>query len=201
MAVVTVTATGLNLATAPDNFTISVIDYLGTSTQYATGVSRSTLISGYNVTVSPGDVTVRATSTGVCGSSADVDVTSGAMQSYRPNPVDQLTSVGSPESLPTNVGDSQIIMGELTSYPFVNATDFTIEHVSTTGSGGLITTYGPLLDLEVVDHPTVDGTFLINGYTRTSYSTDSSENTSVYKITYTPTGLNRNFNFYWVAGI
>ena len=115
MAIVTITGTGLNLATAPDNFTISIINYLGSSTQYATGVSRSSLINGYNVNVNPGDVTVRATSTGVCGSSADVDVTSGAMQGYRPDPVDQTTSSGSPESLPSNVGDTQILIGELTS--------------------------------------------------------------------------------------
>lgn len=201
MALVTITATGLNLATAPDNFTISIINYLGTNTQYATGISRSTLISGYNVTVSPGDVTVRATSTGTCGSHADVDVTSGAMQSYRPDPVDQTTFSGSPESLPPNTNDVQILMGELTSFPFVNASDFTIEHISTTGSGGMNTTYGPLLNLEVIDHPTTDGMFLINGYTRTSYVTDSSENTSVYRVTYTPTGLYRNFNFYWVVNV
>jgi len=201
MAVVTITGTGLNLATAPDNFTISVINYLGSSTQYATGVSRTSLINGYNVNVNPGDVTVRATSTGICGSSADVDVTSGAMQGYRPDPVDQTTSSGSPESLPTNVGDTQILIGTITSYPFVNATDFSIEHVSTTGSGGLNTAYGPLLNLEVVDHPTTDGMFLINGYTRTSYGSDTSENTSVYRITYVPTGLNRNFNFYWVVNL
>ena len=51
MAVVTITGTGLNLATAPDNFTISIINYLGSSTQYATNVTRTSLINGVNVTV------------------------------------------------------------------------------------------------------------------------------------------------------
>ena len=116
MAVATITGTGLNLATAANNFTISIIDYTGGTTQYATNISRSTLISGYNVTISPGDVTIRATSTGVCGSSADIDVSTLALQTYRPSPVEGSTFGGSPDSLAINVGDVEYIIGELTIY-------------------------------------------------------------------------------------
>ena len=203
MAVVTVTATGLNLATAPDNFTISIIDYTGGTTQYATSISRTTLISGYNVTVNPGDVTIRATSTGVCGSSADIDVSTQALQSYRPNPVDASTSEFSPDSLATNVGNVEYIIGEITIYSFMSVADFSLTHISTTGADGLSATGGPFVPptLEVLPHPTLDTIGLLVGYTRNSYSIDSSTNTSIYRVTYTPTGLSRDVNYYWVAGI
>ena len=203
MAVVTITATGLNLATAPDNFTIAIVDYLGATTLYATNISRSTLISGYNVTISPGDVTIRATSTGVCGSSADVDVSTLALQTYRPSPVEGSTFGGSPDSLAINVGGIEYIIGELTIYSFMSVADFNLTHVSTTGADGLSAISGPFVPptLEVrVD--TNDNTiaYLI-GYTRNSYTTDTTVNTSVYRVTYTPTGLSRDFNYYWLAGV
>jgi hypothetical protein len=201
MAVVTVTATGLGSAITPNNFTISIINYLGTSTSYATGVSRASLISGYNVTVNPGDVTVRATSTGTCSSSADVDVSSSALQTYRPDVIEPATFGGSPNSFSVNSGDIYTLIGEFTAYSFMDALDFSADHVSTTGSGGLITTYGPLLTLEVIAHPTIAGDFQIYGYTRNSYSNDLSTNTSIYKVTYLPNGLSRNVNYYWVAGL
>jgi hypothetical protein len=202
MAVVTITATGLNLATAPDNFTIAIVDYLGATTLYATNISRSTLISGYNVTISPGDVTIRATSTGVCGSSADVDVSTLALQTYRPSPVEGSTFGGSPDSLAINVGGIEYIIGELTIYSFMSVADFNLTHVSTTGADGLSAISGPFVPptLEVrVD--TNDNTiaYLI-GYTRNSYSIDSLTNTSIYRVTYTPTGLSRDVNYYWQAG-
>ena len=202
MAVATITGTGLNLATAANNFTISIIDYTGGTTQYATNISRATLISGYNVTINPGDVTIRATSTGVCGSSADVDVSTLALQTYRPSPVEGSTFGGSPDSLAINVGDVEYIIGELTIYSFMSVADFSLTHVSTTGADGLSATGGPFVPptLEVrVD--TNDNTiaYLI-GYTRNSYSEDSITNTSTYRVTYTPTGLSRDFNYYWVAG-
>ena len=201
MAVVTVTATGLGSAITPDNFTISIINYLGTSTSYATGVSRASLISGYNVTVNPGDVTVRATSTGTCSSSADIDVSSSALQTYRPGIIDPSTFGGSPNSFDINSGDLYTLIGDFTAYSFMSASDFSANHVSTTGSDGVITTYGPLLTLEVIAHPTIAGDFQIYGYTRNSYSYDPSTNTSIYKVTYLPNGLSRNVNYYWVAGI
>ncbi len=203
MAVATITGTGLNLAIAADNFTISIIDYLGVITQYATGISRSTLISGYNVTINPGDVTIRATSTGVCGSSADVDVSTLALQTYRPSPVQPSTFEESPDSLATNVGGVEYIIGEITIYPFMSVADFSLTHISTTGADGLSATSGPFVPptLEVrVD--TNDNTiaYLI-GYTRNSYSIDSITNTSIYRVTYIPTGLSRDVNYYWVAGV
>jgi hypothetical protein len=202
MAVATITGTGLNLATAANNFTIAIIDYLGATTLYATNISRSTLISGYNVTINPGDVTIRATSTGVCGSSADVDVSTLALQTYRPSPVEPSTFGGSPDSLAINVGGIEYIIGELTIYPFMSVADFNLTHVSTTGADGLSATGGPFVPptLEVrVD--TNDNTiaYLI-GYTRNSYSIDSITNTSIYRVTYTPTGLSRDVNYYWQAG-
>jgi hypothetical protein len=202
MAVVTITGTGLNLATAPNNFTISIINYTGGTTQYATGVSRASLISGYNVTVNPGDVTVRATSTGVCGSSATVNVSTLALQSYRPNPVDASTSEGSPDSLAINIGDVEYIIGEITIYPFMSVADFTLTHVSTTGASGLSATSGPFIPptLEVLPHPTLDTIAFLVGYTRNSYSLDGTTNTSIYRVTYTPTGLSRDFNYYWQTG-
>jgi hypothetical protein len=203
MAVVTITGTGLNLATTPNNFTISIINYTGGTTQYATGVSRATLISGYNVTVNPGDVTVRATSTGVCGSSADVNVSTLALQSYQPSPVSTTSMEGYPDSLAPNVGDVEYIIGEIDIYSFMSVADFTLTHVSTTGSSGLPASGGPFIPptLEVMAHPTLDTIAFLVGYTRNSYSLDGSTNTSIYKVTYTPTGLSRNFNYYWVVSV
>lgn len=201
MAIVTVTATGLGSATAPDNFTVSIVNYMNVVTQYATNVSRASLISGYNVTVAPGDTYVRVASTGICTYSSDIDISTEALQTYRPEPIDLATSSESPVSFNVNSGDVQYLMGTITTYSFVDATDFSVDHVSTTGSGGLNTSYGPLLDLEILPHPTVSGYFEVYGYTRTSYVNDTSTNTSIYKITYLPNGLTRNFNFYWVAGV
>jgi hypothetical protein len=203
MAVVTVTATGLGSAITPDNFTISIINYLGTSTSYATGVSRASLISGYNVTVNPGDVTVRATSTGTCSSSADVDVSSSALQTYRPGIIDPSTFGGSPDSLATNDGGIEYIIGEFDIYSFMSVNDFSLTHVSTEGSSGLPESGGPFVPptLEVMAHPTLDTIALLVGYTRNSYSYDESTNTSIYKVTYLPNGLSRNVNYYWVAGL
>jgi hypothetical protein len=202
MAVVTITATGLNLATAPDNFTIAIVDYLGATTLYATNISRSTLISGYNVTISPGDVTIRATSTGVCGSSADIDVSTLSLQSYRPSPIEGTTFGGSPDSLATNIGGIEYIIGEFDIYPFMSVADFTLTHVSTTGSDGLSATGGPFVPptLEVRADPNLDTIAFLVGYTRNSYSNDGTTNTSTYRVTYTPNGLSRDVNYYWVAG-
>lgn len=201
MSVVTITATGLNIATAPNNFTISIVNYQNTVTQYATGVSRASLISGYNVTVNPGDTYVRAASTGTCTYSTDVDVASAALQTYRPGIIDPSTFGGSPNSFSVNSGDIYTLIGDFTAYSFINASDFSADHVSTTGSAGVITTYGPLLTLEVIAHPTIAGDFQIYGYTRNSYTNDGSTNTSIYKVTYLPNGLSRNVNYYWIAGI
>lgn len=201
MAIVTVTATGLGVATAPDNFTVSIVNYLDVVRQYATNVSRASLISGYNVTVQPGDVYVRVTSTGVCTYGTQIDVSAGALQEYRPEEIEQFTFFGSPDSLAINMGDVQYIMGEFDSYTFIDELDFSVEHVSTTGAGGLNTTYGPFLDLGVIPHPTTPGMFQIEGYTRNSYVTDTTVNTTIYRVTYLPSGLSREFNYYWAVNI
>jgi hypothetical protein len=203
MAVVTITGTGLDLATAPNNFTISIINYTGGTTQYATNISRSTLIGGYNVTVNPGDTTVRATSTGVCGSSADVDVSTLALQSYRPSPVEGSTSEGFPDSFPLSSSGEEYIIGDTFIYPFMDPNDFTLTHVSTTGASGLPATSGPFVPptLDAIIDPLNDTTLLLIGNLRPSYSTDTSTNTSIYRVTYTPTGLSRDVNYYWVVNV
>ena len=96
MPIVTITATGLDTAITPNNFTVSIINYTGATTVYATGVTRTSLISGYNVTVEPGDETVKVTSTGLCTSFVNVDVSMQALQSYRPSPVEGTTSLADP---------------------------------------------------------------------------------------------------------
>lgn len=203
MAIVTVTATGLGSATAPDNFTVSIVNYLNVVTVYATNVSRASLISGYNVTVEPGDTFVRVASTGICTYSTDIDVSNAALQTYRPDMVDTTTFPESPDSLGLNSGDVQYIIGELTIYPFMDAGDFALTHVSTEGAGGLSATGGPFIPptLEASIDPLNPTTLLLIGYTRSSYSTDTTLNTSVYKVTYTPTGLSRNFNYYWLVNV
>jgi hypothetical protein len=201
MAVVTVTGTGLNLATAANNFTVAIIDYLGASTQYATSVSRTSLIGGYNVTVNPGDVTIRVTSTGVCSSSADINISIEALQSYRPDPIEPTTFGGSPETFIASggrdgVGGSyELVIGSTDVYSFMDGFDFTLTHVSTVG--GLST--GPFLAGTLgtrIVGPNSDILELF-GETRDNYLADSSTNTSTYRVTYTPTGLSRDFNFYW----
>jgi hypothetical protein len=203
MAVATITGTGLNLATAANNFTISIINYTGGTTQYATNISRTTLISGYNVTINPGDITIRATSTGVCGSSADVDVSTLALQSYGPSEIDPSTFGGSPDSLALNFGGIQYVIGEFTVYSYVDVLDFSVTHISTTGAGGLPATSGPFLPptLEVINDPNNSTSALIVGDTRNSYSSDPSVNTTIYRVTYTPTGLSRDVNYYWVVDV
>ena len=203
MAVVTITGTGLNLATAANNFTISIINYLSVTTQYATNISRATLIGGYNVTVNPGDVTIRATSTGVCGSSADINISIEALQTYRPSPVNASTFGASPESLATNVGDVRYVIGEIDIYSFMSVVDFSLTHVSTTGADGLSAVSGPFVPPTLDVEPDINDNTIayLVGYTRNSYSQDNITNTSTYRVTYTPTGLYRDFNFYWVAGV
>jgi hypothetical protein len=201
MAVVTVTATGLGSATAPNNFTISIVNSSDVVTQYATNVSRASLISGYNVTVQPGDVYVRVASTGVCTYSTQIDVSSGALQDYRPDPIEPTTFGGSPETFIAGggrdgvAGSYELVIGSTDVYPFMNASDFTLTHVSTVG--GLST--GPFLAGTLgtrIVGPNSDVLELF-GETRTSYTPDGSTNTSTYRVTYTPTGLSRDFNFYW----
>jgi hypothetical protein len=203
MAVATITGTGLNLATAANNFTIAIIDYLGATTLYATNISRSTLISGYNVTINPGDVTIRATSTGVCGSSADVDVSTLALQTYRPSPVEGTTFAGEPYSFDVGGGRDgspgayELVLGDTIVYPFMNETDFTLTHVSTVG--GLST--GPFLAGTLGTRIVGSTTLELFGETRTNYTLDQTLNTSTYRVTYNPNGLSRDFNFYWVTGL
>jgi hypothetical protein len=199
MAVVTVTGTGLNLATAANNFTVAIINHLGASTQYATSVSRTSLISGYNVTVNPGDVTIRVTSTGVCSSSADINISIEALQSYRPDPIEASTYGASPESFIAaggrdgGGGSYEVIIGETDVYSFMSETDFTVTHVST--SGGLST--GAFLAGTLGARIIGSTTLQMFGMTRNSYTPDQSINTSAYRLTYTPSGLSRDVNFYW----
>lgn len=203
MPVVTITATGLDTAITPNNFTVSIIDFQDNVTIYATGVTRTALISGYNVTVNPGDETVKVTSTGLCTSFVDVDVSLLALQSFRPNPVEGTTSEAFPDSLALETNGEEYIMGDTFIYPFMNDSDFTLEHVSTTGASGLPATGGPFVPptLEARVDLNDSTSLLLIGYTRPSYSTDTSTNSSVYRVTYTPSGLSRTFTYYWVVNI
>jgi hypothetical protein len=202
MPVVTITATGLDTAITPNNFTISIIDYENNVTIYATGVTRTELISGYSVTVSQGDVTVKVTSTGLCTSFVDVNVSILALQSFRPNPVEG-NSEGTADSLPLESSGEEYIIGETFIYPFMDESGFTLTHVSTTGAGGLSATGGPFVPptLEARIDPLNTTSLLLIGYLRPSYSTDTSVNTSTYRVTYTPSGLSRDFNYYWVVNL
>ena len=202
MPVVTVTATGLGSATAPNNFTVSIIDYQNNVTTYATGISRATLIAGYNVTVSQGDVTVRVTSTGTCTNSTDYDISLLALQSFRPNPVEGTTTGGDPESFLAAGGRAgsgepyEVILGDTFVYPFMSASDFTLTHVSTTGGSATGAFQAGTLGTRIVG---TAGTLELFGTTKTTYLPDGSTNTSTYRVTFTPSGLSRDFNFYWIA--
>ena len=200
MPVVTITATGLDTAITPNNFTVSIINYTGGTTVYATGVTRTSLISGYNVTVEPGDETVKVTSTGLCTSFVNVDVSALALQSYRPSPVEGTTSLADPWSFLAAGGREgsgepyEVILGDTFVYPFMSASDFTLTHVSTTGGLSVGPFQTGTLGTRIVG---TAGTLELFGTTRTTYILDSSPNTSTYRVTYTPSGLSRDFNYYW----
>ena len=202
MAIVTVTATGLGSATAPNNFTISIVNSSDVVTEYATNVSRASLISGYNVTIQPGDRYIRVASTGVCTYSTQIEVSSGALQDYRPGVIEGSTMGGLPDSFDLNQGGIQYIIGEFTVDITVDVLDFSVTHISTTGAeGGLSATYGPFLPptLEVINDPINSTTALIVGETRNSYTQDTEVNMTVYRVTYSPSGLSRDVNYYWVV--
>ena len=200
MPVVTITATGLDTAITPNNFTVSIINYTGATTVYATGVTRTSLISGYNVTVSQGDETVKVTSTGLCTSFVDVDVSMQALQSYRPSPVEGTTSFENPESFLAAGGRAgsaepyEVILGDTFVYPFMSASDFTLTHVSTTGGSASGAFQAGTLGGRVIGN-----TLELFGTTKTTYTPDGSTNTSTYRVTFTPSGLSRDFNFYWLT--
>ena len=202
MPIVTITATGLDTAITPNNFTVSIIDFQDNVTIYATGVTRTALISGYNVTVSQGDETVKVTSTGLCTSFVDVDVSLLALQSFRPNPVEGTTSFENPESFLAAGGRAgsgepyEVILGDTFVYPFMSASDFTLTHVSTTGGSATGAFQAGTLGTRIVG---TAGTLELFGTTKTIYTEDVSTNTSTYRVTYTPSGLSRDFNFYWIA--
>ena len=200
MPIVTITATGLDTAVTPNNFTVSIINYTGATTVYATGVTRTSLISGYNVTVEPGDETVKVTSTGLCTSFVNVDVSMLALQSYRPSPVEGTTSFADPDSFLAAGGREgsaepyEVILGNTFVYPFMSASDFTLTHVSTTGGSASGAFQAGTLGGRVIGN-----TLELFGTTKTTYTPDVSTNTSTYRVTFTPSGLSRDFNFYWIA--
>jgi len=203
MAIVTVTATGLGSATAPNNFTISIVNSSDVVTEYATNVSRASLISGYNVTIQPGDRYIRVASTGVCTYSTQIEVSSGALQDYRPEPIEASTFGGSPDSFDLNSGGIQYTIGEFTVDITVDVLDFSVTHISTTGAGGLPATSGPFLPqtLEVINDPYNSTNAWIVGETRNSYAQDTDVNMTVYRVTYVPSGLSRDVNYYWVVNV
>jgi hypothetical protein len=200
MPVVTITATGLDTAITPNNFTVSIINYTGGTTVYATNISRATLISGYNVTVEPGDETVKVTSTGTCTSFVDVNVSTLALQSYRPSPVMGTTSLESPDSFDTSGGKDgsgisvEVIIGDTIVYSFMNEADFALTHVSTIGG----TSTGPFLPGSLAVSK-ITTNLELYGMSKTSYIADNTVNTSTYRLTYTPSGLSRDFNYYWIV--
>lgn len=204
----TLTIQYTGVAISPDNFQINIIDYLGASRIYnntdVTRVSRGTLLSGYNVSgITAGDVTIRATASGACTTFADVDISEQALQYFTPEPINESTTEGNPDSLALEGSGVEYILGDTFIYPFMNVNNFDLTHISTTGASGLPATGGPFVPptLDAILDVNNTNTLLLVGYTRPSYSSDSSVNTSIYRVTYTPNGNYREFNYYWVVNV
>jgi hypothetical protein len=198
----TITIQYTGVAISPDNFQINIIDYLDASRIYnntnVTRVSRGTLLSGYNVTgITGGDVTIRATADGACSTSADVDITQQALQFWEPNTPTEIypgPTTGEAYSFGLNSVETAHF-ATLSGFTFLETTDFTISHVSTTGSG---VSGGPFSSFSLTEN--TPGVFVING-TSNSMGTDNSLNQSVFRITYNGNGNYADFNFYWVVNL
>lgn len=198
----TITIQYTGVAISPDNFQINIIDYLGASRIYnntnVTRVSRGTLLSGYNVTgITAGDVTIRATASGACSTYADVDISQQALQFYVPNTATASypgPTTGEAYSVGLNSVET-VQIATLTDLPFLESSDFSISHVSTTGNG---VSGGPFSSYSITEN--TPGTFLIYGTTK-SMGTDASLNQSVFSIIYNGNGNSSTFNFYWVVNL
>jgi hypothetical protein len=198
----TITIQYTGVAISPDNFQINIIDYLGASRIYnntdVTKVSRGTLLSGYNVTgITAGDVTIRATASGACSTYADVDISQQALQFYVPSTPTELfpgPTTGEAHSFGLNSVET-IHFATLTGFTYMESSDFSISHVSTTGNS---VSGGPFSSFSITE--STPGTFLISG-TSNSMGTDASLNQSVFSVTYNNNGNSATFNFYWVVDL
>lgn len=195
----TLTIQYTGVAISPDNFQINIIDYLGASRIYnntdVTRVPRGTLLSGYNVSgITGGDVTIRATASGACSTYADVDISQQALQFWIPPAPTELYPAGNPYSFNPNASSTDHI-ATLTTFPFLETTDFNISHVSTTGNG---VSGGPFSSFSLTENTA--GVFLING-TSNVMGPDGTTNQSVYRITYNGNGNYVDFDFYWVVSV
>ncbi len=196
----TVTIQYTGVAISPDNFQINIIDYSGASRIYnntdVTKVSRGTLLSGYIVSgISAGDVTIRATASGACTTSADVDVTTIGMTNYIPPAVSEIYpgNPGSTASFDPNASATYQI-GQFTGYTFMETSDLSISHVSTTGNSE---SGGPFSSFSITE-PT-SGVFYIFGVNKLM-ANDGSTNTSIFRLTYEPNGNYSDFNVKWLVG-
>jgi hypothetical protein len=198
----TITIQYTGVAISPDNFQINIIDYLGASRIYnntdVTKVSRGTLLSGYNVTgITAGDVTIRATASGACSTYADVDISQQALQFYVPSTPIELfpgPTTGEAHSFGLNSVET-IHFATLTGFTYMESSDFSISHVSTTGNS---VSGGPFSSFSITE--STPGTFLISG-TSNSMGTDASLNQSVFSVIYNNNGNSATFNFYWVVDL
>lgn len=198
----TITIQYTGVAISPDNFQINIIDYLGASRIYnntdVTKVSRGTLLSGYNVTgITAGDVTIRATASGACSTYADVDISQQALQFYVPSTPTELfpgPTTGEAHSFGLNSVET-IHFATLTGFTYMESSDFSISHVSTTGNS---VSGGPFSSFSITE--STPGTFLISG-TSNSMGTDASLNQSVFSVIYNNNGNSATFNFYWVVDL
>jgi hypothetical protein len=198
----TITIQYTGVAISPDNFQINIIDYLDVSRIYnntdVTKVSRGTLLSGYNVTgITAGDVTIRATASGACSTYADVDISQQALQFYIPSTPTELfpgPTTGEAHSFGLNSVET-IHFATLSGFTYMESSDFSISHVSTTGNS---VSGGPFSSFSITE--STPGTFLISG-TSNSMGTDASLNQSVFSVTYNNNGNSATFNFYWVVDL
>lgn len=198
----TITIQYTGVAISPDNFQINIIDYLDVSRIYnntdVTKVSRGTLLSGYNVTgITAGDVTIRATASGACSTYADVDISQQALQFYIPSTPTELfpgPTTGEAHSFGLNSVET-IHFATLSGFTYMESSDFSISHVSTTGNS---VSGGPFSSFSITE--STPGVFLISG-TSNSMGTDTSVNQSVFSVIYNNNGNSANFNFYWVVNL
>lgn len=98
-------------------FNIKITDQTNTTRTYATGVSRASIVAGYVVQgITTSDVLIIAESTGTCGTSASVDITTvtgAGSASY--TLTSAFSAVGTTESC-TSVGSFR---------PYLNSSDYT----------------------------------------------------------------------------
>ena len=141
---------------------------------------------------SEGDTTVTATSSGQCTTSADTDVSAAGMQFYTPPAVaNTYDGPGNYFSFTPDTAAPGETIGTFTTYGFLDPSDFSISHISTSGNG---VAGGPLQNFSFIESPA--GTFTIQADGK-SMAQDASINYSQYALIYNGNNYSRTFSFYW----